>query len=282
MVSLYPHQKKAQRRMSFMESRFNGGFLCDSMGMGKTVTMSYFITNNRIDKLPDIIVCPLAVLDTWEKWLKKLYTKPERVIIYHGPKRKKILDGVGMKPHFIITTYHTMNTNELKCFKWGRMILDESHTIRNLYSTNASKRAKGTIQYGKKALKRWCVTGTPFINRIDDISAQCTFIGTYPYNSIDWWKNANPRKKLCWYQRHVIQRSKENLVKAPNYHNIFVDHTENEKKRTKKLCSNAIMLIQTYQRRIAEGQSVEDIRAVILKLMMKLRIVSNSYLCRET
>ena len=81
---------------------------------------------------------------------------------------------------FIITTYSILGLGQLKKLKWGRVILDESHSIRNGLS---AKKPKAAAKY------KWCLSATPFCNRMNDIASQCKFIGTAPYNDPNWWKN---------------------------------------------------------------------------------------------
>ena len=60
--------------------------------------------------------------------------------------------------------------------RWWRIILDESHAIKQKTSahTNAVKMLVGE--------NRWCVTGTPFNNSMEDIISQVNFLGLKPFN----------------------------------------------------------------------------------------------------
>lgn len=59
----------------------------------------------------------------------------------------------------------------LQCIEWHRVILDESHTIKNA-NTSASRSIRSL-----RARNRWCLTGTPFGRHISDIENQLRFIG---------------------------------------------------------------------------------------------------------
>ena len=279
-MTLLKHQIDAQDRMELMEAKYGGGFLCDGMGMGKTVTMSYFMITNKISHHPSLVVCPLSVIGTWEKWLKQIGGSDFNVFVYHGPQRKNELKKQ-KRVNFVITTYHSLGTGELADMNWGRMVLDESHTIRNLFSKNPSKQAKGAILTGKKAVTKWCITGTPFLNRVSDIAAQCHFVGTKPFNSLDWWKNASENKRKCWVQKHMIRRDKDMFLKPPQYSEIYVNPTGSERKRTALLCEKTNKQLAEYKRKTQVGESTTDIQHVIAKLIVKLRIASNSYLCNK-
>ncbi len=280
MFKAYPHQRKVQDKMKRMEALHGGGFLCDEMGMGKTITMAMHLTSKRLAN-PDLIVCPNAVIGTWEKWLKEVGGDNISVLVYHGPKRKTTLEKQNQPIDFVITTYHTLSTNELVDRAWGRIVLDESHTIRNMYGKNPSKCAKGAMVFAKKAQKRWCVSGTPFMNRYKDIAAQCHFVGTRPFNSVDWWKNASDERKSAWSMKHVIRRTKENMLAEPIYHNIAVEHTDSERKRTSLLCDKVKRQIGAYAQTKEDGGNLEDICGQLNALLLKLRMCSNSYCCKK-
>ena len=53
---------------------------------------------------------------------------------------------------------------------WHRVVLDESHAIKGA-ATNQAKVVKQLVsEY------RWCVTGTPFCNSLEDVVGQFEFI----------------------------------------------------------------------------------------------------------
>ncbi len=55
--------------------------------------------------------------------------------------------------------------------EWHRIILDESHSIKNATTSTGRSIAK------LRAKNRWCLTGTPFGKHIHDIGNQLKFIG---------------------------------------------------------------------------------------------------------
>jgi SWI/SNF-related matrix-associated actin-dependent regulator of chromatin subfamily A3 len=84
----------------------------------------------------------------------------------------------------VLTTYHTL-TAEFSAKKspihnitWFRIVLDEAHIIRRratvLYKTVFDLNAKF----------RWCLTGSPIQNMLEDIGALFTFIKAAPFDSI--------------------------------------------------------------------------------------------------
>lgn len=66
-------------------------------------------------------------------------------------------------------------------FNWFRIILDEAHYIkgRTILVAQAIYNLKG--QY------RWCSTGTPVQNKLDDMFALIHFIKLEPWSDYLWW-----------------------------------------------------------------------------------------------
>merc|ERR1719245_1039072 len=65
---------------------------------------------------------------------------------------------------------------------WHRIVLDESHTIK----TAKNKASKSCLALTSK--NKWCLTGTPFTTRIDDLMNQLKFVGyTAPLDKKKWW-----------------------------------------------------------------------------------------------
>ena len=65
---------------------------------------------------------------------------------------------------------------------WRRVVLDEAHTIKNPLTEVAH--ACCMIQ----AARRWCLTGTPIQNSLDDLYSLVRFLGHEPWDNLRWWK----------------------------------------------------------------------------------------------
>ena len=280
-----PHQLDAQETMARME-RKGGGFLCDSCGLGKTATMAMFLTSNKLRGRPDLIVCPYSVLSTWEDWLAKANAwdgkglTEVRTLIYHGPKRKNSLKKL-CEYDFVITTYAIIGTGELNAKRWGRAVLDESHMIKNGLQRKAPKCAKAAFEIGLRSLKRWCISATPFNNRIKDVAAQAMFVGVEPYDSPGWWKdNEDSRDVLAlWRDSSMIRRTKDDMLAPPEYHDIHVDPSRTEAKVVDMMRARAAEDFEAWKKARREQNNYERIKLQgrILGLIQKLRIVSDSY-----
>ncbi|KAI1378424.1 SNF2 family N-terminal domain-containing protein [Hypoxylon crocopeplum] len=177
-----------------------GGILADDMGLGKTLSTLTLITtstdeHNRDEAgsslPPTLIVVPLAVLSNWEVEIKKHF-QPNSVnyIVYHGPKRKTILETIHMN-EIVLTTYETLkidiSASDSALFRdrlWNRIVLDEAHLVRN----QSSQGFKAVKQL--RATHRWCLTGTPVQNRVEDFGALLDFLRVYPFDDPSVFKQS--------------------------------------------------------------------------------------------
>ena len=284
----YEHQRNVQEKLSIMDKQ-GGGFLADGMGMGKTATMSMFLNTTHIDNKKNLIVCPFSILTTWKKWLNDTRTwdtdrRKANILIYHGQNRSNYLSKLN-KYDYIITTYQIISTGELSRAKWDKVILDESHNIKNGLCKNPPKCATAAFIIGKKARSRFCISGTPFNNKITDIASQSFFIGVKPYNNSSWWDDNFDNKEAMkiWNETCLIKRTKEGMLKPPIYHNITIEPTETERDIVNNLRKNAAEDFENWKKAKSNKNNYErmKLQGKILSLIQKLRIYSNSYYCGD-
>jgi len=71
--------------------------------------------------------------------------------------------------------------SSLYSMKFLRVVLDEAHIIRD----RKTRQCKACLAL--KAERRWCITGTPFQNKVDDAFALLAFLQVEPFTSHQWW-----------------------------------------------------------------------------------------------
>lgn len=218
-VKLLPHQVDGLEWMKGRELGNGkkgmvpkGGILADDMGLGKTLqSISLILTNPKPTDQPTItkrkissvvekttlVVAPLALIRQWELEIKDkvLNSHSLRVCVHHGPQRTKRFADL-KRFDVVITTYQILVSEfgnsskdedglQVGCFglHWYRVILDEAHTIKN-------RNAKATQAcYALRSEYRWCLSGTPMQNNLDELQSLIKFLRIKPFDDLREWKD---------------------------------------------------------------------------------------------
>jgi SNF2 family DNA or RNA helicase len=254
-VKLLPHQVEG---LGWMRERElgtrkkgtvpKGGILADDMGLGKTLqSISLILTNPKpkpsdaeegarkfpaaMDKCT-LVVAPLALIRQWEVEIKDKVSSSHalQVYVHHGPQRTKKFQDL-KKYDVVITTYQILVSEhgsssddvdgiKVSCFglHWYRVILDEAHTIKN-------RNAKATQAcYALRSEYRWCLTGTPMQNNLDELQSLIKFLRIKPYDDLRQWKDQIDRpmkngrgdiaiKRLQHYLKIFMKRRTKDILK---------------------------------------------------------------------
>ncbi|KAF2467496.1 uncharacterized protein BDR25DRAFT_374811 [Lindgomyces ingoldianus] len=190
----YEHSVAGCRRPEKQPEDF-GGLIADEMGLGKTLTMITAIAttteqarqfqygNSRgVEMLgtmkrtrATLVICPAVLLmDGWLEEVSK-HVAPGflKCSKYHGASKAsetEILDS-----DIVLTTYATLITDSsrnsiLHRIHWFRIIIDEAHSIRH----QQTKQFRAVVALSAKY--RWCLTGTPIQNELNDLGALVRFL----------------------------------------------------------------------------------------------------------
>jgi DNA repair protein RAD5 len=204
-----------------------GGILADEMGLGKTIEMLSLIHSHRnvsptregpsssteLVRMPSsssavlpapnttLVVAPTSLLSQWEsEAMKASEPGTMKVLMYYGADKSANLQelcsaGNPAAPNIIITSYGVVlsESRQLAMFNsntqgglfsvdFFRVILDEAHVIKN----RRSKTARAC--YELRATHRWVLTGTPIVNRLEDLFSLVRFLQVEPWNNFSFWK----------------------------------------------------------------------------------------------
>ena len=195
-----------------------------------------------------LLVVPLALVDQWRREIVEKTNLT--VYVHHGPKREKEPRRL-VKWDVVITTYDTVRSEGFSNEKtpedtfqgtgvflvdWWRVVLgnpppphklrvklilgDEAHTIKN-------PRAKmSQVCCGLTAEFRWCLTGTPYQNTVDDVYSLVKFLRIPPFSEWNYWKEriTRPAKngqtslaltRLRTLLRAIMLRRTKDILKVP-------------------------------------------------------------------
>ncbi|KAL2860701.1 SNF2 family N-terminal domain-containing protein [Aspergillus lucknowensis] len=151
-----------------------------------------------------LVVAPTSLLAQWEsEALKASLPGSMKVLMYYGNEKSVNLrelcsTGNATAPNVIVTSYgvvlaeHRQQLSITASASWTpgnlfsvdffRVILDEAHIIKN----RRSKTARAC--YELKATHRWVLTGTPIVNRLEDLFSLVRFLKVEPWNNFSFWK----------------------------------------------------------------------------------------------
>lgn len=208
--SLMPHQISGLIWMKSMEDGTNkGGVLADDMGLGKTlqaISLMLAHPTPADDRRPNLIVAPVALMHQWCRELDKFVRGRHRfsVLILHGANRPENYTAI-RGYDIVLTTYGTL-ASELKrrlvyeekvktaadpnsvrdnCAilgtrsKFHRVFLDEAQNIKNRNTKAAIAACRVSATY------RWCLSGTPMQNNVEEMYSLIKFCRIRPYNGWD-------------------------------------------------------------------------------------------------
>ncbi|KAI8630497.1 SNF2 family N-terminal domain-containing protein [Xylariaceae sp. FL1651] len=192
----YQHVFSGAKRPEQAEAR--GGIIADEMGLGKSLVIlstiagsldraeNFVVTENqqlssqplrKIASRATLVLAPSSLLiDNWVDEIRK-HTNPGTLPFHKhlGPERHKETQFLYDR-RIVFTTYATVaaefrrGDNTLAKINWFRIVLDEAHDIRN----RSTKQFQAVASI--PALHRWCLTGTPIQNSLEDLGALVSFL----------------------------------------------------------------------------------------------------------
>ncbi|KAJ3011453.1 UNVERIFIED_CONTAM: DNA repair protein rad16 [Siphonaria sp. JEL0065] len=237
VIKLLPFQLEGVHWLQKQEtSRFNGGILADEMGMGKTIQIIGLIVSNNTVK-PNLILTPTVAILQWFSELRERVT-PDllKICVFHGTSRETNLQKL-KEYDVVLSTYAIVESlfrkqqsgfkrkgemvkedSILHKIQWGRVILDEAHSIKDRSSSTARAVFNLNAQY------KWSVSGTPLQNRVGELYSLIRFLDADPFSNyfckqcpckMKTWNFSNRRHcdecghishmHFCWWNAEILK-----------------------------------------------------------------------------
>lgn len=151
-----------------------------------------------------LVVAPMSLLAQWQSEAENASEEGTlKSMVYYGSDKVADLRTLCCKanidtaPDMIVTSYGVILSEFTQITARGgsmdghrglfslnffRIILDEAHSIKN----RQSKTAKAC--YELSAEHRWVLTGTPIVNKLEDLFSLVRFLRVEPWNNFSFWR----------------------------------------------------------------------------------------------
>ncbi|KAM9909001.1 hypothetical protein OXX79_000036 [Metschnikowia pulcherrima] len=200
-----------------VQNVLKGGILADEMGLGKTISTLALIHSVPYDSpsapvgfrnyasKTTLIIVPMSLLSQWKSEFERTNNNDNhKCYVYYGDSVQADLSFLLCNrteniPIVVITTYGVVQNEWTRINKmrddagrlpklglfsveFFRIVLDEGHTIRN----RTTKTAKSVHELESR--RKWILTGTPVVNRLDDIFSLVKYLKLEPWSNFSYWK----------------------------------------------------------------------------------------------
>jgi SNF2 family DNA or RNA helicase len=186
-VDLNPHQIEAAL-FAFRSPLSMGAILADEVGLGKTIEAALVISQHWAERKRHIlIISPATLRKQWNIELEDKFYLPS--IILERKNFNKTLNDTYSNPFdttdgVIICSYPfaRKQIDHINRVKWDLVVIDEAHSLRNVYKNNKTGTA---LKYGLQPFKKILLTATPLQNDIKELYGLISIIDNNYFGGLD-------------------------------------------------------------------------------------------------
>lgn len=172
-VQLRPYQREG---VAFIRATDYLTYLGDPPGLGKTIqaiTAALYLPG-RI-----LVIAPAGARDVWKREIESMTT--ESVFVFRPTSKK-----TPTNEKFVVASYDALlsRQDQLLALKPDLVILDEAHYIKN----KEAERTKAVHDSLIGIQRRLLLSGTPAMNRVDEVRKQLEFIHPGEWGNEQWFR----------------------------------------------------------------------------------------------
>lgn len=155
-----------------------------------------------------------------------------------------------------------LSESRLHMVPWGRIILDEAHKIKG----RTTSTAMSVYALNSKKAKRWCLSGTPFQNRIGELYSLVKFLELDPYAFYFCKMKGCTCKSVNWSFGPMSRRCDDCKHSPLKHYSYFNKHIINPVKRSgyvgegKKAIYTLKAVLDEVQLRRTKKERAEDVK----------------------
>ena len=158
------------------EGTARGALLADEMGTGKTPVS--IVVANVLKPVRILMICPANIREGWRRHIHEWQTI-NRIVV--PVKARDKYDLSALTYSWVIINFDILDRHpEIRAKNWDLMIVDESQALKN-HAAKRTAQVFGGKYKGKRtqaipATKTILVTGTPMMNRPEELYTQISYL----------------------------------------------------------------------------------------------------------
>lgn len=242
-----------------------------------------------------LIVVPTSLSYQWRDEIQKFSAVKIKILVYSEDEKIDMFEDI-RNFDIVIVSYNKLSydfksgKSKIHQAYWFRIVLDEAHYIRNR-RTQLSKSICAL-----RGDRRWCLSGTPIQNSMDDLFALVAFMQYAPWSDYHWWnQNINlslqdPTKKdkalklmNTILRPLMLRRTKQQhqSVLGLKFKTICVANIDLTVEERERYDSYYLKSKKTFQDLIRQG-NLNNCYIAIWPMIMKLRQLCDHYVLTKS